>query len=413
MKILWFSNGILSKETSNGSGSWLFAMCNLISKDVELVNITNGGGATIKHIQNNNIKEYILPNWKLYDGLPAIVNITKISDIVKQEKPDIIHIWGIERYWSLLFSRGYITHDKVLLEMQGVASGVADVYFGGLTPYDSRKLISFKSIVSPRFNLKHLYHRSQKLAVTEQKVLLYFRYIATQSDWVRDILSLICKENTSFYHSLLPLRKEFIEARKWSPIQNENPLIFTSASYYVPYKGMHYLFSAIALLKKRYPKIQLRIAGPDLYKIPFIKCSGYERFLIKMIDKYEIGENVRFCGRLNAVQIVEKILSANVFVNPSLVESYSASAAEALYLGAPTVLSYAGAMVNFSSKKPVALYYSPMDYRSLAARIMTMLNDKEKRNELTVNAIEVLSTLCGPDNVKDRQLDTYNQILKS
>ena len=412
MKILWFSNCILSKEKSTGTGSWLFAMRDLIAADVDLVNITYGDVEDVQFCNVGNVREYIIPNWKIKNGVPAIENIKKISDIVTKESPDIIHVWGIERYWALLFSRGHIKHDKVLLEMQGVANGVNDVYFGGLTPYECRNLRSFKTFIKPKSNLKNLYKRSKNIALQEREVLCHFKYIATQSDWVRDILSLLCEDNTTFFHSLIPLRQEFIEAPKWRLPNNENPIVFTIASYYVPYKGFHYLLLALSLLKKRYPRIQLRIAGPRFYGTSFLKGGGYEKYLSKMIDIYGLKDNVYFCGRLAATQIVEEINNANVVVNPSLVESYSTAAAESLYLGAPTVLSYAGAMVNFSDQKQTALYYSPMDYRCLAARIITMIDDEDLRHNLSKNAIELMTLKCNPNRVKERQLETYKVILE-
>ena len=139
MKILWFSNGILSKNSSKGSGSWLHAMRDLIAGEVELVNITNGAVPQIESNVGNGIKEYILPNWKLINGIPSEKNIKKIDDIVRTEHPDVIHIWGIERYWALLFSRKLIRHEHVLLEMQGVAVGSRNAFWGGLTPTEYKK----------------------------------------------------------------------------------------------------------------------------------------------------------------------------------------------------------------------------------------------------------------------------------
>lgn len=413
MKVLWFSNGILSKETSTGSGSWLHAMRDLISSEISLVNITESRSsvADIECYNGNGIKEYLLPQWKLHNGVPSDNNIQKINSIIIEEQPDLIHIWGIEKYWALLFSRNLISFDKVLLEMQGVAASVMDVYFGGLTPKECQKIKSIKSFLFSKQRLSSLYNEAVESATREVEIVSKFKSIATQSDWTREQLSSICEENTRYFHSLRPIRSEFYKSAKWEKPFNEHPIIYSSFSYYSPFKGTHILFEALSLLKRRYPGIILDIAGPSFYGLPFYKGMDYCKYLSRLIDQLSLKDNIHFCGSLNASQIAKEILHADVVINPSFVESYSAAAAEALYLGAPTVLAYAGAMVNFSNELPVALYYSPMDYRSLASKIENLLEDTSKRDELRNNAIKIMTHKADPERVKITQINTYKSVM--
>ena len=68
-------------------------------------------------------------------------------------------------------------------------------------------------------------------------------------------------------------------------------------------------------------------------------------------------------------------------------------------------------MVDFSELMPVALYYNPLDCRTLVARIKTLLKDADIRTSLIANAVEVLITKCSPENVKERQLEIYKTIV--
>lgn len=411
MKVIWFSNCSLSGKAISGSGSWLFAMRDLIAKDVALINITNGGVNNIYRREGNGIIEYLLPSWKLNDGVPTSENIKKISKIIKDESPDLIHIWGVEKYWALLFSRGLVHHDKVLLEIQGVVSACVDVFYGGLAPKEYRQLHSLKSIFFKWSKLSYIFHIFQKQSVYESELIRYFHNISVQSLWTKEQLSTLCSNNTDYFFSLRPIRQDFCEAKKWNKVKSDNIVVFSSFSYYIPFKGLHFLLKAISLLRALYPSITLRIAGPDLSKRHFYDATDYERFIIKEIKRLKLDNNIYFCGSLQASQMIEEILNADVVVNPSLVESFSAAAAEALYLGAPTVLAYAGAMVNFSDERSVALYYNPMDYRSMAAKIHLLLEDVEQRKSLNKNAIEIMSQRCSPTRVKERQLKTYEKIL--
>lgn len=410
MKVLWFSNSVLSKDTLSGSGSWLVAMRDLISKEIELVNVTETRVAGISLVEKNDIKEYLLPLWKRIKGVPDSDKIEEIKEIIKREAPDVIHIWGVEKYWALLFSRGYINHDRVLLEIQGVMTACADVFFGGMTPYEIRR--SFNLVSWFRKDLLSTKYRSYVLSSKyEEEIVQSFKNLAIQSRWTKDQLSTICNNDTRFYYSLRPIRQEFYRAEKWKNPHNSAPVLFCTMSYYAPYKGLHILLKAISLLKRHSDSIILKIAGPDISKKSIFNLSSYQRFLMKEIERLDLHKTIVFCGSLDALQIVNEIQKSDVVVNPSFVESYSAAAAEALYLGAPTVLAYAGAMVNFTEEVPVALYYNPMDYRSLAAKIISIISDTKMRDSLALNAIETLSKKCSPDSVKRRQLETYRNVM--
>ena len=414
MKVVWFSNCVLSKQQSSGSGSWLFAMKDLINEDVELINITSARVLNITLNNGNGIKEYLVPSlWSTKKGVPSFDNIKKIENIILEESPDIIHIWGVEEYWALLFSRGYIKYDKVLLEIQGVVSACADVMYGGLSPKECAQLKSIKSTLFSNFRLSHIYRNFLRKTLYEEEIIKSFRFIAVQSQWTQNQISAICGEKTEFFHSLRPIRQEFYKGEKWNKKETKKPILFTSISYYVPFKGLHVLIKALSILCQQEPTITLRIAGPNLTDRPFYNLSDYERFILNEIKKYKLENNIHFCGKLNASQLVKEIQNADVIVNPSLVESYSAAAAESLYLGAPTVLAYAGAMVDFSELKPVALYYNPLDCRTLVARIKTLLTDGDIRASLIANALEVVTAKCSPERVKERQLEIYKTIVDS
>lgn len=410
VKVLWFSNCVLSKDASRGSGSWLFAMRDLIATDIELINIAEDSVGCICTHEGNKIREYLIPQWRLHKGIPSEEKIQEIIEIVNSEKPDLIHIWGVEKYWALLFSRGYIKSERVLLEIQGVLSACTDVFWGGLTPKESKGLVSFRAVLYPPSKLSNIYRSFKRNSIYEEEIIRYFDNIAVQSKWTREQLSSICGQKTNFFYSLRPIRQEFYKARKWIKPNNSNPVVFCTVSYYTPFKGFHFLLRALHVLVQQNNNITLRVAGFDLSNRPFYVKSDYERFILKEITRLGLQNNIHFCGPLKAPQLVEEILSADVIVNPSLVESFSAAAAEALYLGAPVVLAYAGAMVNFSDDKEVALYYNPMDYRSLASKIKILMQDEICRNRLSTNAIEILNQICSPLHVKERQLEIYRTL---
>ena len=412
MKVLWFSNCVLTVTTSTGSGSWLFGMKSILSKEVELYNITcSNVQAATKHCVEG-LTEYIIPNYKLRNGLPSDKSIAEIQRIVNDVSPVIIHIWGIEKYWARLFQRGYITGYPVILEIQGVLSACSNCYYGGLTPKEILKTYGVRELLRPwaRLDMKH--KRMNERASDEAELIKSFKYLSTQSSWTRYQLTFSKSAESQVFETLRPLRKEFYNAEKWAKKNNTAPIIYTSASYNSPFKGLHVLIKAMSQVVKKYPSAKLKIAGIGGNK-PFYKEDGYVRFIKRLINEVGLRDNILFIGRLDTDRVIANLLECDVFVNPSFVESYSAAAAEALYLGVPCVLSYGGAMPNFSEGKKAALYYSPLDFVDCAAKITDLFENGERASAICKNAVAQMESKCSQENVKKTQLYIYNKVLNT
>ena len=134
MKILWLCNAQFSSEGRSSSGTWLQPLAEMIN-DTDGYTLSNVTIASVKALSTENvrgIKQYLLPSnvkksFKIWYG--EICN--EIHNIVEEIKPDLVHIWGTENVWGLVYKDGYISA-PAFLEMQGMPS-VSFAYYGGLT----------------------------------------------------------------------------------------------------------------------------------------------------------------------------------------------------------------------------------------------------------------------------------------
>lgn len=412
MRVLWFSNCVLATTSCSGSGSWLFGMKSIISGHVELFNITSSNVTDITKNKAEGITEYVLPEYQLYDGIPSKDNISIIQQLISEISPDIIHIWGIEKYWARLFQRGYLKGYPVLLEVQGVLSACGNCFYGGLTPKEIFSTFGIRELIRPWARLDNKYKLMRDRACDETMLIKSFSHLSTQSAWTRHQLSFSKSSECRVYETLRPLRKEFYKATKWEKKDKKAPIVYASASYNSPFKGLHVLIKAMQYVVKMYPQARLKIAGASGNK-PFYKEDGYIRYIKGLTKELGIKDNVEFMGRLDTNGIITNLQNCDVFVNPSFVESYSAAAAEAMYLGVPSLLSYAGAMPNFSEVKEVALYYSPMDFVDCAAKIIDLFEDEVVRNTIIHNAVAQMPLKCSPEKVRETQLLIYKEVLNN
>jgi glycosyltransferase involved in cell wall biosynthesis len=406
MKILWFSNHQFSEQQIKSTGTWLKSLGEELSKtkDVDLFNITHGKVNQITHVDSKTIKQWIVPQSSL---LPRAKIIKDIQIIVDEIKPDIIHIWGLESYWGLLTSRGYLS-GNVILEIQGIKFTIEKHFYSGLTFYDIIKCIGIKELIRPFGSILGQKYTFKRWGKFEKEMLITHKHISTQSDWVRSHVQHL-NASATIYKTSIALRSEFINANKWD-FNNCIPCqIFTSFSSIVSYKGLHILIDAISILKKTNPNIKLVIAG-NVSK--GFREDGYTKWIKSKIKKLELIDNIYWVGSLDANEIVWQIQKANVIVIPSFVESYCLVLDEALTIGAPIVASYAGAMPELAIHDKTALLFPPGDIEICASYINKFLDDKLYSEQISANAYSN-SRLKKITDVAAIQLSIYHEVLNN
>lgn len=135
---------------------------------------------------------------------------------------------------------------------------------------------------------------------------------------------------------VLDKRSELVlEARKEriNKMNEKNFVLGTLSQIDQKYKGHKNVFDAISKLKKQGINIEYRLAG-----------SGNKSYLLNLAKKYDIENNVVFCGQIKHDDINEWIDNLDIYIQPSLTEGMPRSVIEAIYRGCPTIVSSAGGM---------------------------------------------------------------------
>lgn len=413
MKVLWLSNSELVNYPTKSTGTWLQAMSKaLVAQGIELYNITTS--LNVKHVVRKDsmqIKQWLFPNTRLKNGLPPSNIIAQISALVGDISPDLIHIWGIERFWGMLSARGYLNYPTIL-EIQGLRYTCAEAYYGGMSFKDIRASIYFQDIIFPwrRIDVQCRAHR--KWGIYEKEMLREHKFISTQSEWVRQSIHPYCSEDARIIHAQMAVRGEFLASSGWCKVQdNRNIRLLTIASSAVPYKGVHVLIKALALIIKDFPNIELRIVGDYQQSRKSFYKLGYVKYLEKLISKLHLRDHIVFTGPLNAEQLIYEMQQTDVMIHPSFVESYSLSLAEAMAVGVPSVVAYAGAMPELVNYGECALLYSPTDYYACAGSVCQLLQNPRLARDFSVRSRRVALERNDINKVCDNQIMIYNQIL--
>lgn len=413
MKILWLSNKELTLSPTFSTGTWLQTMALGLNEclDIELCNITMGHGVkTTIQRDCGTIKQWIIPKTKLVNGLPNVNIINDICSIIEKFSPDLIHIWGVESFWGLLSARGYINH-PVLLEIQGLRYTCAESFYGGMSFHDIFSSVCFMDFVVPRRRIDRQQASHKAWGKYEKEMLSYHEYISTQSEWVRSAIRPYCNDRVRIFKTKMAVRSAFMESKRWQYRRNNNIQLLSISSTATPYKGVHVVLKAVALLKKNYPTIKLKLVGEYMQDRPYIYKLGYVQFIERTIKKLNLENNVVFAGSLSEVELEAEMQQSSVVIHSSFVETYSLALAESMAVGVPSVISYAGAMSELAQNEISGVYYSPSDYYKCASLIAKLIEDEQFARKISINARELALTRNNTKNVIATQREIYDAIL--
>jgi glycosyltransferase involved in cell wall biosynthesis len=407
MKILWFSNKILFGSADSSSGSWLDAMSEALLQlgDLKLGNITFGKVSSVEKKRSGTIEQWVVPSNYHCNDLNSLPYLPDILRVVDEFSPDLFHVWGTESFWGLLTARKFIKVPSVL-DMQGLHSAIAKVYHGGLNISEQMACIGLKEILKGSMIFQEA-RKYQKWGVVEEEIINRHQFIIVQSNWMESQVKRINGSIQLFFNARI-LRKPFYKSKAWIP--KNKKVVFCSVAYPSPFKGLHVAFRAIALLKKKYPNIEIRIAG--LLQKNGIRQDGYIRWLNQQIDKLDIRSNVVWLGGLNANQVIQELLDSEAMILPSFIENCSNTLQEAMMIGLPVVSSYVGGLPSLAKDEESILFFSPGDEIMCAFQLERLLMDHALTRRISKTAREIAFNRNNQEVTVNKQYEIYRKVIE-
>ena len=156
-----------------------------------------------------------------------------------------------------------------------------------------------------------------------------------------------------------------------------NSLLFVSDIYVQ--KNLHGFFKSLAILKKQFPGIKMRVAGAPV-------DLDYKDRIKTLMNALQLGDVVEFLGNLDPAELTQEYRRTTLFVFPSTVETFGNPLVEAMACGAPIACSNTAAMPEVAGD--AAEYFDPYDANDMARVISALLENDERREELSSLGIE-------------------------
>ena len=391
MKVLWLCNIMLPRisvalnEKFNNIGGWLTGLSEgLIKKDnIELIilfpysKLLSGTDKTVKYYSflSCNPTKY---NYEIKK---------RFAEIIHSEKPDIIHIFGTEYVHSLIMTDVCCENkliNKTIVSIQGLVSVCSKHYYAGL----ESKVINGYSLVEFKTgnNIKKAAKDFEKRGIYEIQTIKNVQHIIGRTDWDKACCKMI-NPNINYHFCNETLRSSFYK-NEWKIDKIKKHSIFVSQCSY-PIKGFHIMIKAMSEIIKYFPDSCLYTTGKDLINVSGInklKLTYYQKYLRKLIFKYNLQNNVVFLGSLKEEQMCSQYLNSHVFASCSSIENSPNSVGEAMILGTPVVSSDVGGVKNMLIHNEEGYIYPFDEYYMLAYYIMKIFKNDDLALKLSGNA---------------------------
>lgn len=157
---------------------------------------------------------------------------------------------------------------------------------------------------------------------------------------------------------------------------------------------------AFSIVRRTFPTAKLTLAG-----------SGPERqALERLAAGFDIADAITFTGRVDNEVMAALYHSADVMINPSLVDNMPISVLEALASGVPVVSTNVGGVPYLVEHEKTALLVPAQDPEAMANAILLLLNDPAKADQIRKAGFESVLKYTWP-HVRDRLFGVYKQVL--
>lgn len=421
MRVLWITYNVFEpfipfvKGFPTRSAAWTTPLFYSLYKEE---NIQLGSIATIEdgEFQTEEIDNILYYSVPIKSGENAELLNEKLIDnylrAINDFKPDIIHVHGVENNFGLL--RKYVDAKiPIVCSIQGLINPCYEFLEYSVATLHLNKYRSLKNWLG-RGGVKAALKKWRDYSVIEKEILEINQYFIGRTLWDKAQLAAYNHQAVYFQGEEL-LRKPFYN-KVWDIKDCTRHQIFISSAAY-PLKGFHVLLKAAAILKKRFPNIQiiaplsnLNLNSSSLKN--FLIAEDYSNFLNKEIKRLGLVDNIILFSKLTAEEMANEYSKTHVFVLPSFMENSSNALGEAMIIGTPSIVSSVGGITSIVKDEESALFFSAGDSAMLAYQISRVFEDDELANRLSANAKSIALKRHNMTETTSQYIEIYKNTIK-
>lgn len=421
MRVLWITYTVFDpfipfvKGNPFRSSSWTAPLFYSLYKteNIELGSIASVLNGQYQKEKIENVVYYSIPIKFGDNGTYLNKNlISSYQKAIKDFKPDIIHIHGVEKNFGLI--RKYIDINiPIVCSIQGLVNPCYDSLKYSVATLHLNKYRSLKNRLG-RGGVKAALKSWKNYSFIEKKILEINEYFIGRTLWDKSQLKAY-NENAKYFQGEELLREPFYN-KTWNAKECIRHRIFISSAAY-PLKGFHILLKAAAILKEKFPDIQ--IVAPksalDLNSSALknlLIAEDYDNYLKKEVRRLKLKDHLVLFSNLSATEMANEYNKAHVFVLPSFMENSSNALGEAMLVGTPVVVSPVGGVLSIVKDEESALVFPAGDYAMMAHQIERVFENDELALKLSMNAKSVAQRRHDIKRTTTQYINIYKDVIQ-
>jgi len=195
-----------------------------------------------------------------------------------------------------------------------------------------------------------------------------------------------------------------IDLSKFHPVQRKaEPTVvrILTIARLIPRKGVQYLIQAITdVIKNTRREFEVEIVGD----------GPMREELVKLAEKLKVSHKLNFVGTVRYEHLAKHYQSADIFVLSSLAEGMPLVVLEAMASGLPIIASKVQGIEDLVETGRNGYLFNPTDWRALARRLITVLNDGQRRIAMGQESIKLVQKYDWK-NIAKAYLKIYRDVL--
>lgn len=309
----------------------------------------------------------------------------RLDTVIEAANPDVIHVFGTEFPHTLALMKLEKWKSKALIHIQGIMEECEKVYNGGI-PEEIVNRKTFRDVIK-KDGITDQINKYKLRAANEHVALLQAEYVLGRTSFDKNHIHKL-NPDCRYHHVNETLRNIFY-SESWNINSCNRHELFLSQGNY-PLKGAHDAIKALAKLNESYSDVKLYIAGNKITSMKTLKdklkLPSYGKYLLELIDEYNLSNDIIFTGPLDEKQMLERYMSCEVFIQTSYVENSPNSLGEAMLLGVPSVATGVGGVSSVATNNQETLMFKPGDCDALCNKIAAYFESDDLKLRISDNA---------------------------
>lgn len=167
------------------------------------------------------------------------------------------------------------------------------------------------------------------------------------------------------------------------------------------HKGIQYLVRAMPKVRREFPKVKLVIVGEGVYK----------KHLQQQVKKMRLERFIEFTGFVKDIE--GEMIKFDIYVQPSLSESFGLAIVQAMNLGIPIVATNAGGIPEVVTTGKSGILVEAGKPEALADAILTLLRDETKARKMGKLAAEEAKIKFNIRSMVKETEEIYEKVAKT